>query len=87
VWLLLAPVYHRLLEAQENNVIVGPGYEKGQQSQNTQPFAIPQGWVRDETAAKKVGLHTVLVPSGMTLENADKIITIVFQKKSQHGEF
>jgi hypothetical protein len=67
--------------AQENKVTMGPGYEKGQQSQNTLSFATPQGWVRDEKAAKKVGLHTVLVPSGVTLENADKVITIAFQKK------
>ena len=60
---------------------MGPGYEKGQQSQNTLSFAIPQGWVRDEKAAKKVGLSTVLVPSGMTLENADQVITIAFQLK------
>ena len=26
-------------------------------------------------------MQTVLVPSGMTLENADKVITIAFQKK------
>jgi hypothetical protein len=67
--------------AQENNVIVGPGYEKGQQSKKSLSFVIPQGWVRDEKGAKKAGLHSVLVPSGMTLENADKAITIAFQKK------
>jgi hypothetical protein len=69
------------LAAQENNVIMGPGYEKGQQSEKTLSFLIPQGWVKDEKAAKKLGLHTVLVPSGMTLENADRVITIAFQKK------
>jgi hypothetical protein len=44
-------------------------------------FVMPQGWVRDEKGAKKAGLQSVLVPSGMTLENADKVITIAFQKK------
>jgi hypothetical protein len=66
---------------QENSVTVGPGYEKGQQSQKTLSFVIPQGWVKDEKAAKKFGLQSVLVPSGMTLENADRVITIAFQKK------
>jgi hypothetical protein len=69
------------LAAQENSVTMGPGYEKGQQSQKSLSFAIPQGWVKDEKAAKKLGLHSVLVPSGMTLENADRVITIAFQKK------
>jgi len=67
--------------AEQNNVITGPGYEKGQQSKKSLSFAIPQGWVRDEKGAKKAGLHNVLVPSGMTLEDADKVITIAFQKK------
>jgi hypothetical protein len=67
--------------SQENSVTTGPGYEKGQQSQKTLSFGMPQGWVKDEKAAKKLGLHSALVPSGMTLENADRVITIAFQKK------
>jgi hypothetical protein len=66
---------------QENTAHMGPGYEKGQQSQKTLTFAIPQGWVRDEEGAKKLGLHSVLVPSGMKFENADRMITIAFQKQ------
>ena len=67
--------------AQENSVIMRPDYEKGQQSQKTLSFVMPQGWVKDEKAAKKLGLYSVLVPSGMMLENADKVITIAFHKK------
>ena len=67
--------------AQENNVIMGPGYQKGQQSEKVLSFVIPQGWVKDENGAKKAGLHTILVPSGMTLESAERVITIAFQKK------
>jgi len=67
--------------AQENSVIIRPGYKKGQQSHTKLSFVIPQGWVKDEKAAKKLGLHSVLVPAEMTLENADKVITIAFQKK------
>jgi hypothetical protein len=67
--------------AEQNNVITGPGYEKGQQSKKSLSFVIPQGWARDEKGAKKAGLQSALVPSGMTLENADKVITIAFQKK------
>jgi len=67
--------------AQENRVILRPDYTKGQRSHTKLSFVIPQGWVKDEKAAKKLGLHSVLVPSGMTLKNADKLITIAFQKK------
>jgi hypothetical protein len=66
---------------QENSVIIRPSYKKVQQSRKKLSFVIPQGWVKDEKAAKKLGLYDVLVPSGMTLENADKVITIAFQKK------
>ena len=67
--------------AQENSVILRPDYKKGQRSHERLSFVIPQGWIKDEKAAKKLGLHSVLVPVGMTLENADKVITIAFQKK------
>jgi hypothetical protein len=67
--------------AQENKVYSGPGYEKGQHSERSLSFAIPKGWVNDERAAKKLGLHSVLVPSGATLESANRVITIAFQKK------
>jgi len=67
--------------AQGNSVILRPDYKKGQQSHKKLSYAIPQGWVKDEKAAKKFGLHSVLVPAGMKFENADKVITIAFQKK------
>ena len=79
--LAIGPGLSSTSAAQENSVIIRPGYKKGQQSHTKLSFLIPQGWVKDEKAAKKLGLHSVLVPSGMTLENADKIITIAFQKK------
>lgn len=66
---------------QENNVIMGPGYKKDQQSQKTLTFAIPKGWVKDEKGAKKLGLYCILVPDGTMLESADRAITIAFQKK------
>jgi hypothetical protein len=73
---------HSLAPAgQENVAHVGPGYENNQQSQKTLTFTIPQGWVRDGESAKKFGVHTVLVPSGMKFENADKVITIAFQRQ------
>ena len=70
-----------LAVGQENAAHFGPGYEKAQQSQKTLTFSIPQGWVKDETGAKKLGLYSLLVPSGMKFENADKMITIAFQKQ------
>jgi len=68
----------------ENNVIVGPGFQKDQQSQMTLVFAVPPGWVRDEAGAKKLGFYGVLVPAGSTLEHAEKEITIEFQRKDPH---
>jgi len=65
----------------QNNVVLGPGYEKGQQSRDKLSFAIPQSWVEDKDAETKLGLYRVLVPSGAKLENANKVITIAFQKK------
>jgi hypothetical protein len=65
--------------AQENKVYTGPAYEKGQHSE--QSLALPKGWVNDGKAANKLGLHSVLVPSGATLESANRVITIAFQKK------
>ncbi len=70
--------------AAQNGVISGPGYEKGQQSRNTLSFAIPQGWTEDKNAAAKLGLHSVLVPSRTKLENADRVITIAFQKRDRN---
>jgi hypothetical protein len=40
-----------------------------------------QGWTEDKTAETKLSLYRVLVPSGTKMENADRIITIAFQKK------
>ena len=65
----------------QNNVTLGPGYEKGQQSRDKLSFAMPQGWAEDKDAETKLGLYRVLVPSGAKLENANKVITIAFQKK------
>lgn len=67
--------------AAQNNLTLGIGYEKGQQSRNKLSFAMPQGWIEDRNAAAKLGLYRVLVPSGAKLENASKVLTIAFQKK------
>jgi hypothetical protein len=67
--------------AAQNDVTLGPGYEKGQESQNKLSFVMPQNWSEDKNGATKVGLYCVLVPSGSKLESADKVITIAFQKK------
>lgn len=67
--------------AAQNNVTLGPGYEKGQQSRDKLSFAMPQGWAEDKDAEAKLGLYRVLVPSGAKVENANKVITIAFQKK------
>lgn len=67
--------------AAQNNVTLGSGYEKGQQSREKLSFGMPQGWAEDKDAETKLGLYRVLVPSGAKLENANQVITIAFQKK------
>lgn len=67
--------------AAQNHVTSGPGYEKGQQSRNKLLFGMLQGWTDDKNATTRLGLYRVLVPVGAKLENADKVITIAFQKK------
>ena len=79
--LLLSALLSPGLLARQNKVIAGPGYEKGQKSQKKLLFVMPTGWVRDDKAAEKLGLDSVLVPHGMTVENADKVITVAFQMK------
>ncbi len=58
--------------AAQNNVIFGPGYEKGQQSQFKLTFAMPQGWTEDKEGAAKFDFFRVLVPSGSKADSADK---------------
>ena len=65
----------------QNNVTLGPGYEKVQQSRDKLSFTMPQGWAQGKDAETKVGLYRVLVSLGIRLENASKVITIAFQKK------
>jgi hypothetical protein len=65
----------------KNNVIMGPGYEKNQKSEKALVFVTPVGWSEDREAAKKLGLYDVLVPNGTKLDNANKVITIAFQRK------
>lgn len=65
----------------QNNVTLGPGYEKSQTSRDKLHFATPEGWADDKDAETKLGLYRVLVPSGAKVENATMVITIAFQKK------
>ena len=65
----------------QNNVMLGPGYEKRQQSRDKLSFTMPEGWAEDKDAEAKLGLYRVFVPSGAKLENANRVITIAFQRK------
>lgn len=52
-----------------------------QESENKLSFSIPKNWVLDKEAASKLGLYAVLLPEGMKMEEAGRVITIHFQKK------
>lgn len=79
--LIVGPGLSRASATQDNKVMMAPGFEKGQQSQKALTFAMPKGWTKDDDATRTLGVHSVLVPNGKKLENADRVITIAFQKK------
>jgi hypothetical protein len=56
------------------------------QPQSDLTFTVPVGWVRDERSAKKNGLFAALVPAGTSMDNADAVITISFDKKDPNTE-
>lgn len=68
-------------EKDKNTITVGPGYKKGQVSENKLSFVIPNLWSLDKEAADKMGIYAVILPKGKTIDNTDKVITIAFQKK------
>jgi len=65
----------------QNDVLVGPGYQRDQRSTSRLKFSVPEGWIEDKKAAEKVGIFSVLLPRGRSLENSDRVITIAFQKR------
>lgn len=79
--LLALLICHRPLDAQENRITMGPGFEKGQRSEKELAFDVPKGWTSDPDAAREAGLYAVFVPAGKTLKTTDKAITVAFQKK------
>lgn len=65
-------------EADEKNTVpTGPGYR---QSVWSLSFSVPPGWAEDQHAAKRLGLYSVLVPEGQTIDTAKAAITVVFKK-------
>lgn len=65
----------------QNNVVVGPGFQRNQQSSRSLTYQIPSGWAADPAAAAKFGLESVLLPVGTTIDNAKAVITVAFQRK------
>lgn len=81
LWLGLAMSVSGFATGQQNRVVMGPGFEKGQTSSASLSYAAPEGWVPDAAAQKESGLMAVLVPKGETLSTADRAITVAFQRK------
>ncbi len=77
-FLLICPL---TMFSQENNVIMGEGFQKNQQSSILLKYNIPAGWIVDEKGTEEYGLFSVLVPAGKSIKNSHKAITIAFQKK------
>ena len=65
----------------QNNVIVGPGFQPNQRSSHRLTYQIPTGWAADPAAAAQLGLDSVLLPVGTTLDSAKAVITVAFQRK------
>ncbi len=80
IFVMLSSI-HSSAQQSNNKVIMGEGFEKDQKSQKVLNFTAPSGWSDDAEAARKLGLYRVLVPQGSTLQNANKAITVAFQRK------
>jgi hypothetical protein len=72
-------------QAPPNEVLIGPGFVKGQQSIRQLGFIIPEKWESDAAATKRYGLAAVLVPSGQTMSSAKIVITVAFQRKDPNN--
>jgi hypothetical protein len=64
-----------------DDVILGPGFVKGQVSAHRLVYSVPEGWREDVEAAKKADITAVLLPADKTMAEADAAITIAFQRK------
>jgi hypothetical protein len=68
-------------ERRQNEIIVAPSYLQGHVSERKLTFTVPKDWQVDEEAAAKLGQYAVILPKGVKIEYADKLIVIGFQYK------
>jgi hypothetical protein len=63
----------------QNKIIVDPSYLQRHVSERKLTFTVPKDWQVDEEAAAKLGMYAVILPKGVKIENADRLILIGFQ--------
>jgi len=68
-------------EQRKNEIIVDPSSLQGHVSERKLTFTVPKDWQVDEEAAAKQGMYAVILPKGVKIEYADKVIVISFQYK------
>src|SRR5262245_51406676 len=72
-------------EQRQNEIIVAPSYLQGQVSERKLTFTVPKDWQVDEEAAVKLGMYAVILPNGVKIESADRLIVIGFQYKDPNS--
>jgi len=68
-------------EQGQNKIIVDPSYLQRHVSERKLTFTVPKDWQVDEEATAKMGLYAVILPKGVKIEYADKVILMGFQYK------
>jgi hypothetical protein len=66
----------------EDQIVTGPGFEKGQRSERALTYVVPDGWAQDQAAANDAGIQAVLLPKGKRLSTTSAAITVAFQRKN-----
>ena len=66
----------------QNNILIGPNFQKSQNSSKKIIYSIPNGWTRDVDSITKMGVSDILVPEGKSIQNTNMAILVTFQKKN-----
>ena len=63
-------------EQGQNKIIVDQSYLQRRVSDRKLTFRFPKDWPADEEAAAKLGMYAVILPKGVKIEYADRLIVI-----------
>lgn len=81
---LLCGVSPHAQDSGGNRVVLSdPNANLCQPSARKLMFAVPAEWVLDAATTKQLGLCAVIVPKGKTLQNSDRMISVIFQRRNE----